>query len=300
MCRSRGVVPEEGPRPRLDYHIHPDFSTDAAGGIQDYCRAAIRAGLEEICFTTHLDLNPARPEANIVRVAGKLVSSFDPIWFQAYADAVEEARRRYPGLCIRLGLEVDYVEGLEDEISRFTTLAEVDFVLGSVHYVDGLAITDPVEASELWRRYRPGHLLKLYYDLVAQAAASGLFDVLGHLDVYHRYSRPAAGNDLAGIGRQLAGSALATAARHGVGLEVNTSPVRLGGLAPFPGRELLAKAVRAGVRVFTVGSDAHRPEGVGGGVGYGLSWLRWAGIGQVARFHARQATLMPISELDQG
>jgi len=47
-------------RPRLvDYHVHPDYSLDATGSVQEHCRRAVELGLAEICFTTHFDADPA-------------------------------------------------------------------------------------------------------------------------------------------------------------------------------------------------------------------------------------------------
>jgi histidinol phosphatase-like PHP family hydrolase len=41
-----------------DYHCHCDYSVDAEGSVDEYCQAAIRRNLAEICFTTHFDANP--------------------------------------------------------------------------------------------------------------------------------------------------------------------------------------------------------------------------------------------------
>ena len=38
-----------------DYHTHTKFSPDAHDPMTDMARAAIRAGLDEICFTDHVE-----------------------------------------------------------------------------------------------------------------------------------------------------------------------------------------------------------------------------------------------------
>jgi len=76
-----------------DYHIHPDFSLDARGKIIEYAQAAVKIDLEEICFTTHLDLDPVRaPQEGWVRVKGNVVSVQDRSWIDHYLKDIEEAQ----------------------------------------------------------------------------------------------------------------------------------------------------------------------------------------------------------------
>src|SRR5690606_617541 len=56
----------------------------------------------------------------------------------AYVEAVLAARAR--GLPVRLGIEVDYLPGREDDIRRLLAPYPWDYVLGSVHFLDGWAI----------------------------------------------------------------------------------------------------------------------------------------------------------------
>ena len=98
-----------------DYHIHPDFSFDAEGSIEEFCECALEKGLREICFTTHLDSDSKRNDC-FVRVDGKKVSVFENIWLIEYEKRIMEAKEKYgtKGLNVLLGVEVDYFEGVED------------------------------------------------------------------------------------------------------------------------------------------------------------------------------------------
>ena len=54
-----------------DYHVHPDCSLDATGTIDQYCQRALEMGLEEICFTTHYDMDPVRRDEDpFMRIDG--------------------------------------------------------------------------------------------------------------------------------------------------------------------------------------------------------------------------------------
>lgn len=41
-----------------DLHIHTEFSCDSEAKMEDYILMAKRKGIETICFTDHVDLNP--------------------------------------------------------------------------------------------------------------------------------------------------------------------------------------------------------------------------------------------------
>ncbi len=46
------------PKILTDFHVHSDISLDAKGTMEQMAEAAWGAGLKQIAFTDHLDLNP--------------------------------------------------------------------------------------------------------------------------------------------------------------------------------------------------------------------------------------------------
>jgi len=68
---------------RTDYHVHPDYSIDASPvKIREYCQKALELGLAEICFTTHIELDPVRREKdNFVNLNGEKVPVLNFIYF---------------------------------------------------------------------------------------------------------------------------------------------------------------------------------------------------------------------------
>ncbi|MFO7639324.1 MAG: histidinol-phosphatase HisJ family protein [bacterium] len=250
----------------IDRHVHPDYSPDAEGTVFEFCEAARAAGLAGLCFTTHYEPDPLRAHREKVRVDGRL----QPVgsdWAGSYAAAVSEAKARFPELRVMLGVEVGYDFGLEEEIRGFLSRHPFEFVIGSVHSLEHVAISSGHEQGEMCERFRDvpaEQFVGMYFSRVRAAAGSGLFDALGHLDIYRRYAVGCFPGLPAAAERELPGALRAIAA-GGVALEVNTSAFRRGDDAPYPAPEVLRAAVAAGVRRFTVGSDAHRPADVGAG-----------------------------------
>jgi histidinol-phosphatase (PHP family) len=272
----------------IDYHVHPDFSQDASGDVLEFCLRARSVGLEEICFTTHYEPDPARSEREYVRVRGgrRPVGSD---WTTYYLAAIEEARRRFPDLVVLGGVEVGYEAGLDGLISDFLAANGFDFVLGAVHCLDHVAITAGDELPRFRAEYEhngPVVVAERYFGNLRAAAGSGLFDCLAHIDIYRKYIQALFDRRFTDAVDALLEPALRHIARTGTGIEVNTSALRRGAEEPYPATAVLRVARRAGVDVFTTGSDAHKPDDVGEGLGRAERIL--ADLGVVpARFRRR-------------
>ena len=95
--------------PLTDAHVHPDYSLNSTGTIEEFCDRALELGLAEIIFTTHVNTNPKLPDSSVMIIDGKrLPTSVDSI--KRYADDVWSAREKYYGLglMVKCGVEVDF------------------------------------------------------------------------------------------------------------------------------------------------------------------------------------------------
>jgi histidinol-phosphatase (PHP family) len=273
----------------VDYHVHPDFSHDAEGAVEEFCARATAVGLSEICFTTHYEPDPFRSAIEHIRVNGaaRPVASD---WPAAYLAALNAAAAKFPALTVLAGVEVGYEPGLEGMISDFLNRYRFDFVLGSVHCLGHIAITAGDEMERFTRELLPlgpEHFAESYLRSIRAAAGAQLFDCLGHLDIYRKYVQPLFGQGLEPLVDSSWPAVLESVAATGTGIEVNTSALRRGNSEPYPGRRLLRRALEAGVKVFTVGSDAHRPGDLGRDLDAAVQLLSELGV-RPARFRGRQ------------
>jgi histidinol-phosphatase (PHP family) len=87
----------------VDYHLHTAVTVDAHTTEAQVCQRAVALGLREITFTNHV----------MLRYPDYCMSAQDLVnhWSQ-----IQICQARHPDLSIRLGLELDYYEGQEDEI----------------------------------------------------------------------------------------------------------------------------------------------------------------------------------------
>ncbi len=252
-----------------DYHTHTRRCGHAVGTAVEYVEAARTRGLAGIGVCDHLPLI-GRRDAELTMA----VSDLDD-----YVDEVLELRRAYPGYVL-LGIEADYEPETFGEARALLDCYPFDYVIGSVHFLDGWGFDDPRNAAE-WAERDVLDVYLRYFERVSEAAESGAFTILGHLDLVkkfgHRPPEPP----------QAAMQALVErVARTGTAVEINTAGLRKPVAEMYPGPDLLGLLYRSGVPL-TFGSDAHRPEEVGTDF-----------VGAVA--HARSAGYTEYAHLEPG
>ncbi len=272
-----------------DYHIHPNFSFDAEGTLDEYCISAVERGLREICFTTHLDSDPERDDC-YVRLNGERVSVFDNSWLIEYEKEIRKVGEKYldQGLIVRLGVEVDYFEGVEEVLPTKFFETEFDMIIGSVHLIDHKAITIKREAEEIYIRYGLEGFIGRYYELLRKAIESGLFDIIGHIDIYRRYGMSAYGTSMRNRWANHIDGVIRSMKKHKVGFEINTSWLRRGHEEPMPETSLVHTLISKGIHTVTIGSDSHLPDEVGSYYDKALGILNDAGIDRPCTFEKRK------------
>ena len=274
----------------VDYHMH----LRAAGeheeepldhrveAVEPYVVSARAAGVDEIGFAEHAYyFRQTRPLWEVPYHTERCVYDIEP-----YVEAVVEAKRR--GLPVKLGLEVDYVRGREQETRELLAPYPWDYLLGSVHFIGGLAVdggprlVDAVGVDAAWRRY---------FDELAACAEAGLFDSLAHPDLVKIFGlRP----DRA-LEEEVHGQTVAAIAAAAVAVEVSTAGLRkpVGELYPDPHFLELCRA--HGIPV-TVASDAHGPRLVGRDFDRARDLLRSAGYDTITLFEARRPRQVPLDD----
>jgi histidinol-phosphatase (PHP family) len=261
-----------------DYHMHTPLCRHARGEPTEYARHALSLGLDEIGFSDHSPMR--RDDFDNWRMR---LDQLDD-----YVAAVQQARNDHPGLTIRLALEVDYLPGHEDWIRELAARHPWDYFIGSVHYVsDSWDIDNPAKLSE-WRNRDTFEVWTAYFDRLGRAAASGLFEIIGHCDLPKKFGhRPT--RDCTPLYEQF----LATAKQHDCAIELNTAGLRKECQEIYPSRELLQLAFNHGVPI-TFGADAHAPEEVGMNFAEAIQLARETGYRETCRFAGRKRRMVAI------
>jgi histidinol-phosphatase (PHP family) len=257
-----------------DYHMHTPLCWHAIGEPTHYAARAKAVGLTEIGFSDHSPM--ARDDFDDWRMRRDQL--------ETYVEMVGKARRDHPDLSIKLALEVDYIPGHEDWIRDLAARHPWDYFIGSVHYVsDSWDLDNPKKLSQ-WRERDPFEVWTTYFERLTQAAASGLFQIIGHADLAKKFCFYPS-QDCTPLFKAF----VKAASQSDVAIELNTAGLRKDCHEIYPSPRILQLAYEAGVPI-TFGSDAHAPEEVGMNFDDAIQLARSVGYTRCCRFTQRQRT----------
>lgn len=256
-----------------DYHIHTTFS-DGKAAPEDYVTAAISAGLSEIGFSEHLSLY--RENQDWV---------MQPENIAEYLSRIGSLKDSENNIVIRTGLEIDFFPGREKELELFLNDIDLDYRIGSVHYMGEKTVD---LGPEFYEGKNIDNLFEKYFVSVRSAASSGLFDIIGHCDLIRIFGYKPSVNPEP-LYRELA----RTMAAYDVVLELNTNGRNKTIGDFYPDRRFLKVFREEKVNV-CVNSDAHMPSRVAQYFDEAYALLNEAGYREMATFDCRKRIMRPF------
>jgi histidinol-phosphatase (PHP family) len=224
-----------------DTHLHTDFSTDSRMTLA----AAVARGRElglGLTVTEHMDLDFPTPKAFLFDIDE---------YFRSYGPERSDS--------LLLGIEIGMRPDLVRQNANLLVGRSFDFVIGSIHVVDGIDIY--LEDFYLGRS-KPevfGH----YFDsMQACLDTYDFIDSLGHIDYITRYARFPDPEIYYGEFADYLDAILERLATLGKAIEINTrrltSADTVAALLP-----IYHRFRQLGGRHVTIGSDAHKPADIG-------------------------------------
>lgn len=254
-----------------DYHTHTVRCGHARGDPAQYVEAARSRGLIGLGVADHLPLLPD-PDPELSMELDDLGD---------YVAEVLSLKTAHPGY-VFLGIEADYRPHTVVEVGSLLQEHPFDYVIGSVHHLGSWGFDDPRQINEYESRDIDDVWIE-YLQLVGDAAESGLFTILGHLDLVKKFGyRPTRTLDIE-LDRLVE-----RIGRAGVLVEINTAGLHKPIGEAYPTLDILRRLRAAGVQI-TFGSDAHRPEEVGRDFDHAVRLARAAGYESFARLEADPA-----------
>lgn len=258
---------------KTDYHIHTLYS-DGKASPEEYITAALSSGLNEIGFSEHL---------NLVFKDQKWCMDIEMV--PGYLSHINSLRIKEKKIKVRTGLEVDYFPGKEKEIHDFISTLQLDFVIGSVHYMGDITVDN---GPDFYENRDIDALYISYFDLVMEAVASGLFDIIAHCDLVRIYNfKPK------GYPENLYRNLASAMSKHDVAFEINTNGRNRPVGDFYPDRRFLKYFREENVPV-CVNSDAHLPSRVGQHFDEAYGLLKDAGYKEMAVFSKRERYMVPV------
>lgn len=265
-----------------DSHTHSEHSPDGRDSVLQIARNAMKNGFAGVAVTDHCECN--------------LLERFH--YRERLAHTARDVRRAREALGERfsLTLGIELAEVYEDyDMARAIVAAHpFDFVLGSVHEIEGYSAYFINDYEEM----RDGELeemLRAYFAAQTRFVLWGEFDALAHIALPLRYLKLYSNIevDLRLFTEEL-DELLRALVEKGVGLEVNVSGLRRGEGRAMPPVWVLRRYRELGGEIVTIGSDAHTAVHVGSGIAEGMQMLTAAGFRHFAFFRERKPVMLRI------
>lgn len=274
-----------------DYHVHTAFSDDSDYTMEQVAEDAIALGLDEICFTDHVDYGVKMDWDEVAEMPCRRGGAGEPeemplanVHYPTYYETFRELKMLYrEKISLKLGLEfgmqVETIPKYRQLFSRYP----FDFIILSVHQI---------ENRELWTqdfqrgRTQEEYNQRYYAEILELVRQYKDYSVLGHLDLISRYDKM--GSYPFERLKPILTEILKIVIADGKGIELNTSSHRYGLQDLTPSVNILKLYHELGGRVITIGSDSHKKEHLGSYIREAKRALRDLGYREFCTFDRMQ------------
>jgi len=193
-------------------------------------------------------------------------------------------------LDLALGIEADFFPGGEAELRELLARHDWDYVIGSVHFLNGWGFDNP-ETKDEFDGMDPLATYARYYELLRQASISGLFNLIAHPDNLKVFGfRPSDESELLPYYRMLA----ETMIQSDVATEINTGLAYRFPIAESCPSPLFLNVLAQYQVPITLSSDAHFPDDIGMLLDDARSAAEAAGYTELAVFKEGRRIQVPI------
>lgn len=256
----------------VDYHIHSlahGERTQTADNLESFILQGIRKGIKEIGFCDH-DWVEKKPDFALF----------------------EAMQKKYPGIETRVGIEIDHILGREEEIASLLRDQPFDYVLGGVHHLgENNWMFDHPDYKMGYQDKDIDELYRQYFQTVEQAALSGFYQVMPHLDLIKVFGYRPQKSVLT-----LMGGLLEIIREKSLAIELNTNGLYKPVGEIYPSCEILQASCKMDIPVI-FGSDAHQCDQVGRKIEDAAALAYRVGYRQFATFHKKELILRDLDQL---
>jgi histidinol-phosphatase (PHP family) len=229
----------------FDFHVHTVFG-DGRDTPEEIVKEAISKNMKRIGFSEHSDPVGSYLEMNEEKRA-------------AYIREIKELKEKYKK-------EIEILLGIEDDLfAPEYDNSELDYVIGSVHYIEanGRLYAVDVSAEEtaaiVEKEFGGDYLsyAEAYYEALARLKDKKRVDIIGHFDLLMKFKDRGIFIDEKSERYKNAYKRALDALGNGYIYEINTGAMSRGyRKEPYPSKEILTEIAKRGYRVI-FSSDAH-------------------------------------------
>jgi len=239
--------------------------------MESYIKRAIELGIDIYGFSEHAPMDFDKHYR----------LNFDEM--QLYVNDVKMLQEKYKNdIKILLGYEVDYLKGHMD---KRVISAEVDYMIGSIHFLGEWGFDNP-EFNREYKNKNIDDIWQEYFDNIESMAKTSYFDIVGHLDLIKIFNYMPK-KDI----RLIAAKALKAIKKSNMVLELNSAGLRKPCKEIYPSPLLLELAYELDIPI-TFSSDAHAIGQVGYKYSEAVKLAQNIGYSKAVTFECREQRLI--------
>lgn len=256
----------------IDLHNHTPLCKHATGSPEEYIKKAIEKGIKYYGFADHAPMD----------FDYQYRMSFEDM--PKYEEKIKNLKEKYKDkIELFLGYEVDFTPFVDKRALE----RDVDYLIGSVHFLDNWGFDNPEFIKE-WEKRNVDDVYKEYFYLIEKMASSKLFDIVGHIDLIKVFGHKPSKNI-----KDIAKNAIKAIKKSNMAIEINTSGLRKKVKELYPGDELLEMILNENIDI-TFSSDAHSLQDVGYQIKETIKKLKDLGVNESVIFKNRQKEKIKI------
>jgi len=261
----------------VDLHNHTPLCNHAEGVPEEYINQALKKNIKIYGFADHAPMEFDK----------EYRMSFEDM--KNYENEIKSLKEKYKDkINILLGYEVDFTP--KKYLDKRVLNADVDYLIGSVHFLDNWGFDNPEFIKE-WERRDVDDVYKEYFNYIKEMADSKLFQIVGHIDLVkvfgHKPKKPI---------KDIAKDAIKAIKKAGMAVEINTAGLRKPVKELYPSDEILEMLVEENIDL-TLSSDAHSPFQVGFGYEKALEKLKKFGVNELVYFEKKAKRKINIKDV---
>ncbi|QOR36579.1 histidinol-phosphatase [Clostridium sp. 'deep sea'] len=233
----------------IDYHVHLERGPYSAEWLNEFLTVGENLGISQFGIVEHLYMFK---EAKGLLFQDEHVKAKQNRVMQDYLSFINTMIQQ--GKPIKLGFEVDYVINKENLIREFVKDLPVDFLIGSVHYLNDWSF----DTNPNWQNRDILEVYQQYFKTLLANVKSGIFDILGHCGniAYHKHRLSIKQEE------KMYSNFIEEASKYDIVFEINSGGLYRPAGVVFPNLKYLSLLKECGIEV-TVSSDAHDPKHTG-------------------------------------
>ncbi|MFW6269719.1 MAG: histidinol-phosphatase HisJ family protein [Bacillota bacterium] len=255
----------------VDYHLHPYSHGEKAvrpihnlERLRQFVEYAKKINIKEIGFSDHEKYLDSYKWENLFKI------------------------KEETDILIKIGVEIDYKSGREEEIYNLLNKYPLDFAIGSVHHIGDWNFDHP-DYRDRFDEWNINELYKKYFTEIKNAVISGLFNIIGHLDLIKIYGHRISPHKIT----RLVEPIMQEIKTNEQALEININGLNKPVQEIYPSKHILKIAAQNNVPL-TFASDAHQPERIGENIDYIYNMINLLGYKKIAIFEDRKMKLHNI------